>query len=808
MDLAFEKRIHINQNGWNSDRKLTPSEFYLEELEATSIIPKLVLVESFLGRRVSCNPLALVREGLSDSSLDDYHFVLVVTPSTEIPQEIKNHSRVWTVERGSLGYLCALARAEYLINNVTFPDYFVRREGQKYLNSWHGIPWKHLGRDIADGNFTHGNVVKNLLAATHLAFPDVHTAEVLIDRQGLSQLISKPVALTGSPRLDRTLRMNASERAKLRERLGFPLERSGVPVVLYAPTWREWADTLEDPAAEFRRVVERLSSEFPHALIAVRGHHFLEASVADLGQRSNVVVVPNAVDTNDLLAVVDVLVSDYSSIIFDFAATGRPILKLIEDLDRYRSERGLYFDETEVPGSSCRTLDELVASMRDVLIDAPAIEGGAFVAFEDGGASARVWRFLLDDFLEDERAWVAGHSDEPKVLFSVSGLNPNGITRSLQSLVKNLRREGVRPYVAVYPEVLRNPAIQDIVSDISANAELILTYNNAYRALTERVAFGIFSSAQNRIQLSHSPFLESSAQRDFRRQFTDVVFDSIVEFDGYNPSRTLLSGLGSKHSRKVHVFHNEFRREIAARFPRLRSALTVMSSFDVLASVSDAVQSENASLLSEWGVDPDGHQVLRNSLDLDRIRSMSEEPLRDDIRRWMDRDPASAVVIMMGRLSPEKNHAMTLEALAEANTRSGARVRLLIMGDGPLWLQMQAKIDELNLSDQVFLAGFDSNPYPALQASDAMLLPSLYEGQPIVLLESLTLGKPTFATDIPGSRSVLKGVQGGTVIPCNLDGIRKGLEQIGRGGLEASRFDADKYNQEVMNEITTLLLPA
>lgn len=808
IDVVGQQRPSFDQRGWQNDYELTKMEFYLEQLEAAPVVEDLVFVESFLGRRVSCSPYALLREGLQNPELAHLRFVVAVTESTEIPVWLRDHPRAVFVERGTLGYLRTLARAKYLINNVTFPDYFVRRPEQKYLNTWHGIPWKYLGRDIADGGFTHGNVVKNMLAATHLAMPDAHTAEVLVARQGLSDLLTSPAALTGSPRLDTTLGMDEATRCSLRQELGLSGAEADKSLVLYAPTWREWAETLEDPGKDFRNVVEALSQRLPDAQIAVRAHHFLEASIADLGEAPNVVVVPNTIDTNDLLAAADVLVSDYSSIIFDFAATGRPILKLTDDIERYRTERGLYFDESEVPGASCSTIDALVTELQRVLREGGSSNGGEFTAFEDGRASKRVWEFLLSDQIDPARLWKTeeeGSSPE-SVLISVSGLNPNGITRSLQSLVKNLRLRGVKPYVLVYPEVLRNPSIRDIVEDIQGNAELIPAYNTTYRTFSERAAYRIFNSAQNRRQFDADSFIGTTGRREFRRQFTDAAFDAVVEFDGYNPNRTILCAFGSPDSRRLHVFHNEFRQEISTRFPRLRSALTVIGAFDRVASVSDAVRAENAALLAEYGVDPAEHRVIRNTLDVDRIRTMSAAPLRSDIQAWMRSAPDSRVAIMMGRLSPEKNHIETFKALKESNARGARDTRLLVMGDGPLRLQLEAQVTALGLEGTVMLAGFDANPYPALLAADAMFLPSLYEGQPIVLLESLTLGKPTVASDIPGSRSVLSGVEGAILVPGDFEGICGGFDIIAGSELRAVEFDAGKYNDEVVQESLSLIL--
>ena len=131
----------------------------------------------------------------------------------------------------------------------------------------------------------------------------------------------------------------------------------------------------------------------------VRAHHYTEELLVN-GEQS-ISVVPRTLTTNDLLSVVDVLITDYSSVVFDYMATGRPIVFYVPDLDEYATERGLYFDMDSLPGPVCRNVDEVLAGIRNGLAadhvhPTYAANQKRFTPVEHGNASARAVAFFFE----------------------------------------------------------------------------------------------------------------------------------------------------------------------------------------------------------------------------------------------------------------------------------------------------------------------------------------------------------------------------------------------------------------------------
>jgi CDP-glycerol glycerophosphotransferase len=203
---------------------------------------------------------------------------------------------------------------------------------------------------------------------------------------------------SGYPRNDLLHQANRAQRAAaVRERLGLSADQR---VLLYAPTWRDDAFQQNgryrfELKLDLQRVTAALGDD--HILL-LRLHTNVRNSQQARMAGAGVIDVTRYPDIADLYLISDVLITDYSSAMFDFAGTGRPMLFFTYDLERYRDElRGFYFDfEAEAPGPLLNTSDELIQALRDVDRSAGSYEElykafrAKFCALDDGSAAVRV----------------------------------------------------------------------------------------------------------------------------------------------------------------------------------------------------------------------------------------------------------------------------------------------------------------------------------------------------------------------------------------------------------------------------------
>lgn len=766
---------------------------YLEYYETVELRPKTILWESNHGATVGCHPLALFRHVADLPEFSGYRHVWAVNDPAVVPDDVRERENVFFAVPHSDLYLRVLATASHLVNNVSFPPYFIRRDGQRYLNTWHGTPLKTLGKDMRGPAMEHSNLARNFLQSSHIMAPNTHTSWALIERHDLEGLFRGKIQVTGSPRLDRMVTMGSQLRDRIRESLNVP---GDLPVVLYAPTWRgSTTDRVLDRAALLADL--EVLSDTQYQLV-FRAHRLTEKLLAglDLG----VTIVPPEIDTSDLLSAVDVLITDYSSIAFDYLPMNRPIIYYAYDYEEYAAERGLYLELDDMPGVVCRNRRELAPLVSDALAgghaaiqDRYAEAAQRFAGYEDGGACARVTEFFFGDSETGVEHLPDPDAEPPAVLFHHS-LIPNGISTSFRNLTSSLDRE-IRKVLVVEPHVLnKEPGRLSQLQLLPGDVQLIGRVGVHALRPEERWLHDRFTRTHRLDSPEQQRIHAAAMNREFRRIFGSAAFHSLVEFDGYSPFWTaLLAAGGSSGTKRSIYLHNDMLNELRMKFANLEGVFRLYPEFDRLLSVSESLGYENArNVGSAFNIDRSLFGYCINQIDAEAVREKSAAPLDPDIADWFG--SARLNVLAIGRLSPEKDHAKLIRAFIQYRTIH-PDANLTIIGEGPLRADLEQQIQASDAEGYILLAGQRQNPYPALARASALVLSSLHEGQPMVLFEAMILQRPIICTDLPGPRDILQD-RYGLIVENSADGIRAGLTRLAEGTLPSEVFDPAAYAKE------------
>ncbi|WP_369247002.1 CDP-glycerol glycerophosphotransferase family protein [Streptomyces sp. R41] len=345
---------------------------------------------AYWGRGYACNPAAI--HAKARELAPHIRSVFLVEPEAvdALPKGIDHavigSHRSWEV----------LARAKYLINNANFADGVVKRPGSVHVQTQHGTPLKKMGVDqstypvvaAATGSFTKlltrvDRWDYNLSSNRHStqmwerAFPGTYEALEY-----------------GYPRNDVYYTATADDVARVRERLGVP---EGRTALLYAPTHRDYSTGFE-ARLDLEAFCEEIGEDF---VVLLRAHYFY-----DEGDRrkssGRIIDVTGHRSSEDVCLAADALITDYSSIMFDYANLDRPIVVYADDWEIYRETRGVYFDVMQAPpGPVARTPQDLArvfteASYADSASTAlRARFRERFCQFDDGRAAERVVRRVL-----------------------------------------------------------------------------------------------------------------------------------------------------------------------------------------------------------------------------------------------------------------------------------------------------------------------------------------------------------------------------------------------------------------------------
>lgn len=368
---------------------------------------KTVVFCTFAGRNCSDSPRAVYEYMLSRPEYQDYHFIWAFLHPERF-SEVAAMPRTEVVAYGGAAYHRAMAKAEYWVFNYRVADDIWPRPCQVYVQCWHGTPLKRLGYDIrAEGSANAMNSVREIrqkydldaAKLTWLLSPSPFATEVFRSAWNLKAWRKEDAVLElGYPRNDALVNYTGAQVAAIRDKLGLTeAAEQGKKVLLYAPTFRDDRHSGGGyccaPRMDFARLAQALGEEY----ILLFRTHYLAADALDFTQYGGFVRnVSDYPEVSELYLVSDALITDYSSVCFDYAILRRPEIFYMYDLAGYRDAvRGFYLSVDELPGPVVRTEEELIAAVRRAWTDTRYAQryerfNQRFNPMEDGGAAKRL----------------------------------------------------------------------------------------------------------------------------------------------------------------------------------------------------------------------------------------------------------------------------------------------------------------------------------------------------------------------------------------------------------------------------------
>lgn len=816
-----------------------------QELESNA-----VFYESFHGQGALCNPEAIFRYLISApeySHLRHYWSLKNDDVGTEIRSEFAGNPKVTFLETGSKEYFEQLERSGFLINNSTFPPRFIKRSGQIYLNTWHGTPLKKMLYDTPAGAYSAPNTLKNMMASDYLLSQNTHMSQVMYRQAfGLENLFTGTIIEDGYPRTDHQFLSEEEriEKAASLKRYGIDIGDSRV--VLYAPTWR--GNDLNNPTNDVDRLVKEITAlrrglAGQNTQILLRVHQFLYPQAVNRPELKGM-IIPNGVPANVCLGLADHLVTDFSSIFFDYLSLERPIHFYLPDLAEYSHDRGLYFDIDELPGGISQTIDELVIDIQKAIAEQPTealgrISTAEFTKQDDGKVTERIVRFVFDgkEIPKDKQASIS--SGKNTILMFPGGFLPNGITTSALNFLSQVDYASNKVLV-----VLKADAHREFVDRIDARAQVFFEPGAIVRNRKELNQWERFAALAGEC----SPMLEGEVSATFEREaqrlFSGTKFDAVLDFDGYSGhwSRVLGNTLGST---KAIWLHNDLKadsnRNVNGIFPHKKNLELVFRSyglFDRLVSVSEPLAKINAEKLQDFstsekfvfvenfvdettilatargpetfGESPRSSLLLEGKLarDVAQLRSLYDpELLERELSRQKVCDkfaaPNQVTFSFAGRLSPEKGLELLLESFAIVAEKY-VKARLLIIGDGPEKQRLKSLSQTLGLGNRVVFTGHQSFGMALVDQSDCFVMSSNHEGQPMVLLEAQVLGKPIVSSRFPAIEGALRNGNG-LVTARDEQSLAQGMLQFLAGNVVHHGFSAEEYNANARAQLAKVL---
>lgn len=384
---------------------------YLKYKLKYKVDDKTIFFEVYDGRNYTCSPKAIYEKMLTMKEFKDFKFIWAFNDPSK--HDVMKDKRLVIVKTNTKDYYKYISSSKYWIVNSIMDECITKKKGQVYVQCWHGTPLKRLRYDI-EVNGAVLNTIEEIrkrndrdsVKFDYFISPSKYCTEKFTSAFNLIALGKKDIIIEeGYPRNDSLFNRNKKDVDKIKDKLGIPKDKK---VICYLPTFRDNQHTsgvgyTYNLAIDFDSLKKRFGKDY---VILFKPHYFI-ANKIDLSKYKNFVYnVASYDEINDIYLASDLLITDYSSVFFDYANLNRPVMFYMYDFDDYKNNlRDFYISLDELPGPIAKTQKELEDYI--VNIDKSISKykktydkfNDKYNYLDDGNASERVIRVIFKDIL-------------------------------------------------------------------------------------------------------------------------------------------------------------------------------------------------------------------------------------------------------------------------------------------------------------------------------------------------------------------------------------------------------------------------
>lgn len=796
MSQGFLQKIKKFRSKW---RQSSLNSAYFICYQKCNVHSNVALIESRSGEDFASNMFYIAKE-LEKRGVKIY-IPYKDQAKTKIEKIIAagKFSNVCMIRMYSRKYYKLLAVAQYLFNDICFDWKYIKRSGQVYTNTWHGTPLKTIGFDVTEEKYVMGNIQRNLMMADYLTSPSDYFTERMLHAYHIDKLFSGTVLHSGYPR--NSVFFDQSLWARTRTALGLGKQQ----MIVYMPTWRgSHADPTQGNALQ-QHLAELDALLNENQILYVKLHNMDRQNV-QLEDFAHIREFPDQIECYQVLAAADCLITDYSSVFFDFANSGRKIILFTYDKREYFAQRGVYFNMDILPFPQVETIQALADELRTPVAYNDEEFKKTYCTYDKKSSAADiVARIFNEQSLEEERVTSNGKKN---VLIYCGGITlKNGIITSLKNLLSGLdfaqhnyffsfTRQGLKSQPSLLEELPDGIQLYPITSPLQPSLLEAWCYRKYYH--------------QRKNKRCYKRYWERLIQREMEKHFPHKLFDVVIDFEGYG-THQMVPILQRYPGKRIIFVHNNMIDEMNTRNNQhphiLRDAYRT---FDTVAIVSEDLRDSTQQISGRT----DNIVVIQNSHNYTEIRKRAALPITfeqdSEVRTWTPTGISGVLskigykFITIGRFSPEKGHMRLLDAFDCFCDRYSDAQLIIIGGHGVLYGATLQYIKKMRHWRNVTVIKSMQNPMPILNQCDLFILPSLYEGLGLVMLEADCLGVPSFATDVDGPRWFMQRYKG-HLVESSTEGILQGMYDFVDGKVHTFDIDYEEYNRQALDSFTALL---
>lgn len=765
-----------------------------------------ILLESQQGREINGNVYYILKELSENKIYCSYKLFLTVLKNNK--EKIKSFLddkgiyNVKLLEINTKEYFKIISKAKYIINDNTFLPFFIKKKGQVYLNTWHGTPLKSLGKNIKNDMHNIGNSQKNFLMSDYLLYPNVYTKNHMIEDYMIKNLgCDINIIINGYPR--NSIFFDEKQRKIVKKEMNLEKKQ----VIAYMPTWRGTVQKQINKKQNIADILSELDNKLKPNQILYVNLHPIEKATVNYDDYKNIKPFPSNYETYEFLNIADILITDYSSVFFDFANTKNKIILFPYDKEEYLSDRGLYMQLEELPFPIIYNINELVEEINTNKKYNDNKFRSEFCKFDNINATKQICEKVILNKNNNLKLEKLKGNGKENVLIYPGNLAPNGVTSSLRNLLQSIDRTKKNYYLLLDSRAVNN--YQNELYEFSKYVDYITIKGKMNLNLFNKVIFSLFQAKIIKTSILMK-FLEKYYKIEIKRILGESKIDTVIQFSGYSYRKILL--FSCFDCNRIIYVHSNMKEEIKLRKNQREDVLKyAYNTYDKIAVVTQDLISSTSEFMKQ--TNKNKIFIANNLINYETINNKKNLPvtIEDNTNMNVSFERLNEVLnnkskkfINVGRFSPEKGHFRLIECFERLWKEDKSIYLIIIGGRGILYKETVDFISKLECKDNIITIKNVKNPYAIMSKCDYFVLSSFYEGFGLVLAEANICGLPIISTDIDGPKKFMEKYNG-TLVENSNDGIYKGMKQLLENKIKVIDVDYKKYNKQAVIQFENLL---
>ena len=422
-------------------------------------------------------------------------------------------------------------KAKYVFTDSGIRYKYVKKQGQIFINTWHGTILKLMGIDNSHERLTMGIIQRSLLFSDYLIFPSDYLKDRLLKSFMLEDVYPGKILLEGYPR--NSVFLDESRCMEFRSKFGLENHE----IFIYMPTFKGLVDNRKDEKqkSEVSEFLKEIDESMNDDQVMFAKLHPYNTQKIDFDRFTHIKPFPKGFEIYDIVNMADCLITDYSSVFFDFANTRRKIIIFNYDEEEYLADRGFYFPLSDLPFPKVQTVSALINEMNlpKDYDDTQFVE--KFCQYERPDAVEYICNTIFNG--NDSCRFETVDNGRPNVLLFAGDFTDNDCVDNMMEYIESINCEKYNVFVTFcswMENIRQNP--ESVFNRIPEGVGVLPFANNLFPTIKEKLDYNkLYKGSEE----CYDDSMKSFFKRTFDLQFGDLDFEYIVSFDSSDFNQNL-----------------------------------------------------------------------------------------------------------------------------------------------------------------------------------------------------------------------------------------------------------------------------